>query len=369
MPLVENLRYITPEKALYRSVGSGATFPFKFATSGRVKSVAVAQGIKKINQSIHTILATRRGERWMVPEFGCVAGDTEILTVAGSRVPIRDLVGAQTVWSFGVAVHSATPYRGEHSTLTPTQTRGAVSRGIKKVVTVLLSDGSKVRCTPDHLWLLSNGKTYCAADQLLPGARLCWVDTTAPEFFLRLSVWKQNRTSAMYTMPVSKGILTVEAVQDNGEFTEVFDLVDSVTQNFSLGCGAVIHNSNLHRLVFEPNDIVLETQLEIETAQALERWERRIKVTNVTIINPNTISNVDLDNMLATSGQLRQLTDGNAVGIYITYLVRQMNMQGSYVYPFSRQAMPMSETVTKGGFWGVESLYGQGLSGPQQGVR
>jgi len=61
---------LSRQKAVLQVIGSGASFPFGFSSTGRVKSVRLADGIENINQSIHLILSTRRGERVMIPEFG-----------------------------------------------------------------------------------------------------------------------------------------------------------------------------------------------------------------------------------------------------------------------------------------------------------
>ena len=46
------------------------SFPFKFSEAGRVNSVSVSKGVQKVNQSIHSIVTTRKGERIFMPEFG-----------------------------------------------------------------------------------------------------------------------------------------------------------------------------------------------------------------------------------------------------------------------------------------------------------
>lgn len=51
-------------------VGTGARSPFTFGIGRGVRSVSIAEGLDKINQSIRTILMTRPGERVMMPTFG-----------------------------------------------------------------------------------------------------------------------------------------------------------------------------------------------------------------------------------------------------------------------------------------------------------
>jgi phage baseplate assembly protein W len=76
--------------------------------------------------------------------------------------------------------------------------------------------------------------------------------------------------------------------------------------------------SRLPELVFEPNDAILQRLLMFYTGEALRRWEKRIEVMSVTI----------LDDMSQ---------DRNEVGVYIEYRLRNSHIKGSYVYPFERE--------------------------------
>jgi uncharacterized protein len=49
-------------------VGSGLAFPMRFDPTG---AVALVDGTREIEESIHLILGTAPGERPMRPEFGC----------------------------------------------------------------------------------------------------------------------------------------------------------------------------------------------------------------------------------------------------------------------------------------------------------
>jgi len=86
--------------------------------------------------------------------------------------------------------------------------------------------------------------------------------------------------------------------------------------------------SRLPDLVFEPNDQVLKTLLNIYTADALRRWEKRIIITAVTF--PSTDSDVE----------------NGIVRIRINYTVRQTNTPGSFVFPFQRYPMGQDQLVT-----------------------
>lgn len=68
--LPTDLAPISGQLAINAVIGSGAAFPFSFGGSGGVSAVSISTGLAKINQSIHMILSTRKGERVMRPTFG-----------------------------------------------------------------------------------------------------------------------------------------------------------------------------------------------------------------------------------------------------------------------------------------------------------
>lgn len=82
--------------------------------------------------------------------------------------------------------------------------------------------------------------------------------------------------------------------------------------------------SRLPYLVFEPDDDILHAQLQMYTADALRRWEKRITVTAV-----------------ATE----DMPDQNTVSIHIDYIINKSHSKGSYVFPFMRGGIPLEQTV------------------------
>ena len=85
--------------------------------------------------------------------------------------------------------------------------------------------------------------------------------------------------------------------------------------------------SRLQELVFEPNDAILHKLLHFYTVDALNRWEKRIEILSVTMMDSYN-------------------NDGNMVGIIITYRIRNSHIKGSYVYPFAKDGMPSSSLYT-----------------------
>ena len=514
-------------------IGTGAKVPFAFGIGKSVRSVTTANGLDKILDSIKTILQTRPGERFMVPDFGCLTGDTPIPLLDGTVVLMRDLVGRE-VWVYG----------NDGNYVVPVKTDGAVSRGFKQVVRVLLDDGAEQLCTPDHLFLLRDG-TYRRADALSSGDSLMplyrqinrrgyeetyipciekWVPThrllipkvmkgkvvhhadfnkrnNAPENLVvigkikhfelhsvharetgilhalwssregrermlnvvrrtiqrhntrykedcayredirvkraiklrafharrrlentaarvekerwkeqvrqeklkrahlirsenarqfgvpRLIAWSRSEAGRTNARQLGKNKLKSVTRQGILEFAtpltfdgnraelvtyvcqhfqlsraalkrrvalselapqvakgnkwhnhkvvsveplalelEVFDLVNTRTQNFAVGAGVFVHNSRLYDLVFEPNDNITTALLNFYTVEALKKWEKRVRITRVTFqMNEN---------------------DPHYVGISIEFYVLQTHQKGSYVFPFVRQPAPMTELAT-----------------------
>jgi phage baseplate assembly protein W len=73
--------------------------------------------------------------------------------------------------------------------------------------------------------------------------------------------------------------------------------------------------SRLYELVFEPNDYILEDLLKLYVSEALSKWEKRIKLLEVTPVIEK---------------------GGNTVPINIYYNLINTNMTANYVYPFNR---------------------------------
>lgn len=346
------LKPLSRERLFNRILGSGATFPFSFSSIGDVKSVSVSSGLAKVNQSIHNILSTRKGERVYRPTFGCFTGDTQILLTSGLKVPICQLVGKR-VETFGTE-------KSEKSSHSPAAVglhkisikAGAVSQGKKKIVELTLSNGEMLRCTPDHLFLLADYQTYLPASELA-GVSLGWVNIREPHFRGRILASKRVRNSYLGDLPFGNFELTVLNVEPLEEEEEVFDLVDSPTSNFTLGCGAIVHNSNLHKLIFEPNDTVLFAQLKFEVADALRTWEKRIKILKIAPIGYNFKDNIELLKSIGYNTEsLVFIDDPNTIGIYIEYEVLKSHQVGSYVYPFKREATPVGYALNVRGPYG-----------------
>ena len=90
------------------------------------------------------------------PVMGCFLGDTKIKLLNGTNVPISELVGEENVELYGCL---------KSGKVVP-----VIAKKIwetKKVTTyleILLDSGEVVKCTPEHLFMLKNGKYKAAQD-------------------------------------------------------------------------------------------------------------------------------------------------------------------------------------------------------------
>jgi hypothetical protein len=111
--------------------------------------------------------------------------------------------------------------------------------------------------------------------------------------------------------------------------TNVIDGVDKINQSIndilSTRKGSRVlypeYGSNLHRIVFEPNDEVTEDLINLYTVRALEEWEPRIDIQDVDIITPR--KNSDLG--------------PHDADIRIAYKITMSNIEEVYVYPLRRE--------------------------------
>lgn len=79
--------------------------------------------------------------------------------------------------------------------------------------------------------------------------------------------------------------------------------------------------SRLRALVFEPNDSVLKGLIRHYVIDAIERWETRVYVTDVTFDDsPETV-------------------DANTIAVRISYRVIDTQVEGNLVWPFCREEL------------------------------
>jgi hypothetical protein len=92
----------------------------------------------------------------------CLAGDVKISLVNGTEVPIQDLVGNPPFWVYS--------YDLESKKIVPGKAIVSLA-STRELVEVMLDNNEKIRCTPDHPFLMRDG-TYHEAQHLQPGDSL-----------------------------------------------------------------------------------------------------------------------------------------------------------------------------------------------------
>lgn len=110
---------------------------------------------------------------------------------------------------------------------------------------------------------------------------------------------------------------------------------DSIKMILDTPKGSRVNNnefgSDVRNLIFEPNDTILTSLLYYAVVTAVQRWERRITVTDVSFYTP-------VDSSM-------QPLNPNLINIVIKYIINATHQQGSYVYPFVKNAMPMDQVI------------------------
>ncbi len=94
---------------------------------------------------------------------GCFSGDTLVALADGRNVPFSRLV---LEWEEGKRNYCYTIRRDGTIGIAPVA-NVRKTKGNADVIRVVLDDGSEIRCTPDHLFMLRDG-TYCEAGRLKP---------------------------------------------------------------------------------------------------------------------------------------------------------------------------------------------------------
>lgn len=147
--------------------------------------------------------------------YGCFSGDTKVKLTDGRNLSFKDLVeeNKQNRINYTYSYNFGTKKIEIAKILNPRLTKEKA-----KIAKVHLDDGTIIRCTYDHLFLLRDS-TYIEAQNLTPETSLMPIYT---------------RTSTNHK------IVKVELTQ---ETEDVYDLTINKTHNFTLSCGIFVHNS------------------------------------------------------------------------------------------------------------------------------
>lgn len=351
---------------LNKIIGTGVKFPVEFSENRQTELLELQTGIEKIHQSIRMLIGTRRGERYNNPEYGCFTGDTLIPLLNGTTIPIKELVNKEC-WIYGVL---------PDGTVKPSFSPGAVYKGNKEVIEIILDNNEVIKCTPDHKFMLRDG-TYKEAKDLQENESLMplyrqinkkgyeqtfnnklqkFIPThklnhnpknkntvihhkdfnkrnNDPTNLEELDNPERSGEGRAHARQLSKGnkwynhkVLSIKLLEEK---QDVYDLINSDTSNFALNAGVFVHNCDAKLYVFEPNDLLLRSLLYYTISDALQRWEKRITVTSITFQGTDEDTNIH----------------PNQLNITINYIVNSTHQVGSYVYPFALGGMPYNELV------------------------
>lgn len=148
----------------------------------------------------------------------CFTGDT-LVSVPSEKGYMR-LDEIVDLWTSGRRDLWTTSYDASIEAFVYSKVTGAKCNGTRRIITVMLSDGTNVRCTPDHRFMLRNG-TYVEASQLDAGNCL-----------------------------MSSGDdINILSLIDNGDSDLVYDIEVGQYSNFALttidGSEIIVHNCEM----------------------------------------------------------------------------------------------------------------------------
>ncbi|GFO97971.1 DNA gyrase subunit A [groundwater metagenome] len=161
--------------------------------------------------------------------FGCFTGDTKIKLLDGTEKSFEELAGLSPDEIF--YVYSV----DEKGQIVVGEGKNArITRRSAELIELTIDNGEKVRCTPDHRFMLRDG-TYKQAqditsdDSLMPG----YFDTALKYFddFEHLLTAAKNYNHHIMSMRFLD------------EYADTYDITVDRYHNFLLACGVFVHNS------------------------------------------------------------------------------------------------------------------------------
>ena len=160
--------------------------------------------------------------------FGCFTGDTKIKLLDGTEKSFAELAELSADEVFHVYSVNADGRivvgEGRHSRITR---QGA------ELVEVTLDNGERIRCTPDHRFLLRSG-VYKEAQSLTPQ------DSLMPGYFDRTALTQGEASLSAGPEHCSYHVLFTQTLT---ETADVYDITVDEHHNFLLAGGVFVHNS------------------------------------------------------------------------------------------------------------------------------
>lgn len=161
----------------------------------------------------------------------CFTGDTLVILADGKSVPISSLVGKQNfyVYSYDLIAQRYVMARGENC---------EIKEKNAEILEVTLDNGQKIKCTPDHKFLLRDGKTYVEARDLKSGDSL-------------MALYRRIGNE--------RGVKEYEQVlqSDGWEFSHrMADKFNLKNQTYDVSSGTVRHHKDFNKFNNSPENIV-----------------------------------------------------------------------------------------------------------------
>lgn len=162
--------------------------------------------------------------RTLVQADFCLSGDTLIDTPRGLKeiqhIEVGDLV-----------------YTYDFETRRPScqLVSSKIRTGVKPTMVVVLDNGERVRCTPNHRWLLKTGEEVRASD-LEVGDRLLALRRSYADPMKYETLYSHSSHVYSYTHKVA-------VIERDGLAVPTFDIEVAKDHNFALAAGVFVHNS------------------------------------------------------------------------------------------------------------------------------
>ena len=198
-------------------------------------------------------------------DIACFSGDTRVTLADGNDYSLRELAARDE--PFVVFCCNA---QGRIAAARATAHR---TKADAALVEVELDNGEKIRCTPDHQWMLRDG-SYCEARELKAGISLMpfYSKRDSDCFEIRQpssGAWQSVTPDVIFTQRVtldaSKTVVElgvcnhkVVAVRILGEREDVYCLSVPGPENFALAAGVFVHNCRMKLSIYEVSPDILE---------------------------------------------------------------------------------------------------------------
>lgn len=189
-------------------------------------------------------------------EEACLSGDTQIKLLNGEIKTIKELFdeGTSNFWVYSV---------DENGVCQPSLIERVIDKGVKNVYELTLDDGSVIKCTGDHNWLLSNNQ-WCETKDLKNGDSLMSINSK-----INYLGYEQIKSTVEPKYRLTHRIVAESVLHDNkiklSEKNEPFQKI-------------VIHHKSFNKLNNDPSQLQYmywNEHQKLHTDLNSERWSNK----------------------------------------------------------------------------------------------